>query len=90
VGWRKPHPTPFRRALDMLDVQAKDAVFVGDDPVWDVEGANGAGVRPILLTNRTHSTNPSQVTVAASLPEVVAKIEHWNSTANTGPQPVLA
>jgi HAD superfamily hydrolase (TIGR01509 family) len=90
VGWRKPHPAPFRRALDLLDVPAKEAVFVGDDPVWDVEGANGAGVRPILLATRAHQANPSQVTVATSLPEVLAKIEHWNSTANAGPQPALA
>lgn len=90
VGWRKPHPTPFRRALEMLDVAAKEAVFVGDDPVWDVEGANGAGVRPILLATRAHQSNPAQVTVAASLAEVLAKVEHWNSTANAGPQPALA
>jgi HAD superfamily hydrolase (TIGR01509 family) len=90
VGWRKPHAAPFRRALEMLDVAAKEAVFVGDDPVWDVEGANGAGVRPILLATRAHQSNPAQVTVAASLPEVLAKIEHWNSTANAGPQPALA
>jgi HAD superfamily hydrolase (TIGR01509 family) len=90
VGWRKPHPTPFRRALEMLDVAAKEAVFVCDDPVWDVEGANGAGVRPILLATRAHQSNPAQVTVAASLPDVLAKIEHWNSTANAGPQPALA
>lgn len=90
VGWRKPHPTPFRRALEILGVAAKEAVFVGDDPVWDVEGANGAGVRPILLATRAHQINPAQVTVAASLPEVLAKIELWNSTANAGPQPALA
>jgi HAD superfamily hydrolase (TIGR01509 family) len=90
VGWRKPHPAPFRRALEILDVPAKEAVFVGDDPIWDVEGANGAGVRPILLATRAHQGNPSQVTVATSLPEVLAKIEHWNSTANAGPQPALA
>ena len=90
VGWRKPHPAPFRRALEILDVPAKDAVFVGDDPVWDVEGANGAGLRPILLATHAHPFNPAQVTVAASLPEVLAKIEHWNSTANAGSQPALA
>jgi HAD superfamily hydrolase (TIGR01509 family) len=90
VGWRKPHPMPFRRALEILDVAAKEAVFVGDDPVWDVEGANSAGVRPILLATRAHQSNPAQVTVAASLPDVLAKIEHWNSTANAGPQPALA
>jgi putative hydrolase of the HAD superfamily len=90
VGWRKPHPTPFRRALALLDVPAKEAVFVGDDPVWDVEGANGAGLRPLLLASRAHQDNPAQVTVATSLPDVLAKIEHWNSTANAGPQPALA
>jgi FMN phosphatase YigB (HAD superfamily) len=90
VGWRKPHAAPFRRALEMLDVAAKEAVFVGDDPIWDVEGANSAGVRPILLATRAYQSNPAQVTVAASLPEVLAKIEHWNSTANAGPQPALA
>jgi FMN phosphatase YigB (HAD superfamily) len=90
VGWRKPHPAPFRRALELLDVSAKEAVFVGDDPVWDVEGANGAGVRPILLATRAHPGNPAQVTVAVSLPDVLAKIEHWNLTANAGPQPALA
>ena len=90
VGWRKPHPSLFRRALDILEVPAKDAVFVGDDPVWDVEGASSAGVRPILLATRAHQSNPAQVTVAASLPEILTKIEHWNSTANAGPQPALA
>jgi len=90
VGWRKPHPAPFRRALDILDVAAKEAVFVGDDPVWDVEGANGAGVRPILLATRAHASNPGQVTIAASLPEILAKVEHWNLTANAGPRPALA
>jgi ribonucleotide monophosphatase NagD (HAD superfamily) len=26
-----------------------DAVFVGDDPRWDVAGAKNAGIRPVLL-----------------------------------------
>jgi putative hydrolase of the HAD superfamily len=50
VGWRKPHPAPFRRALEILNVPARDAVFVGDDPRWDVVGAVRAGLRPILLS----------------------------------------
>jgi putative hydrolase of the HAD superfamily len=48
VGWRKPHRAPFDRALALLDVAAGDAVFVGDDPRWDVVGAQNAGVRPVL------------------------------------------
>jgi putative hydrolase of the HAD superfamily len=49
VGYRKPHPAPIERALRLLEVDASDAVFVGDDPRWDVLGAERAGVRPILL-----------------------------------------
>jgi len=52
VGWRKPHRAPFDRALALLDVAPMDAVFVGDDPRWDVAGAKNAGVRPVLLTSR--------------------------------------
>jgi HAD superfamily hydrolase (TIGR01509 family) len=90
VGWRKPHPTPFRRALQMLGASATDAVFVGDDPVWDVEGADAAGLRAILLASRPQQRCPAQLTVATSLPDVLAKIDQLNSTASAGPHPALA
>jgi len=80
VGWRKPHPAPFRRALDILGVAAKEAIFIGDDPVWDVEGAQGAGLRPVLLANRAHQPNPAQVAVASSLPEVLNRIDQLGSS----------
>jgi putative hydrolase of the HAD superfamily len=50
VGWRKPHRAPFDRALSMLGVTPDEALFVGDDRRWDVIGAQGAGLRPVLLT----------------------------------------
>jgi FMN phosphatase YigB (HAD superfamily) len=50
VGWRKPHPEPFLRTLRKLAIQPSEAVFVGDDPRWDVEGAVRAGIRPILVS----------------------------------------
>ena len=49
AGFRKPHPAPFRRALEALDVSARDALFVGDDARWDVLGARAAGLRPLLI-----------------------------------------
>ena len=49
VGFRKPHPAPFRRALEALDVSARAALFVGDDARWDVLGACAAGLRPLLV-----------------------------------------
>lgn len=49
VGFRKPHPAPFERALELLDVAPDRTLFVGDDRTWDVAGARGAGLTPVLL-----------------------------------------
>jgi putative hydrolase of the HAD superfamily len=48
-GWVKPHPTIFQAALDVLDVDAADAVMVGDSLEEDVEGARALGMRAILV-----------------------------------------
>jgi HAD superfamily hydrolase (TIGR01509 family) len=50
VGWRKPHAAPFELALSLLGVTAAEAIFVGDDPRWDVIGAKSAGLRSVLLS----------------------------------------
>lgn len=70
VGWRKPHPAPFLRALETLGVDAKDAIFVGDDPRWDVEGARRAGLRPVLLS--PDEEGRTDCTVIRGLREAVA------------------
>jgi putative hydrolase of the HAD superfamily len=85
VGWRKPHPTPFRRALEMLGASADDAVFVGDDPVWDIQGANAAGLRPILLAGRSPPAPHIDATIAASLREVLVKIDRLNGEHGGSP-----
>ena len=38
---RKPHPAPFLRALDLLDLPPGHVVHVGDRPAKDVAGAQG-------------------------------------------------
>ena len=45
----KPSRAPFAEALCRLEVQACDAVMVGDDPVNDIEGGRAAGLRTIHL-----------------------------------------
>jgi len=52
VGWRKPAPQIFQHALSLLDVDARDSVFVGDDPRQDVAGAERSGLRAILIDPR--------------------------------------
>ncbi len=48
-GVRKPDPEIFRRALVRLGVAAHEALFVGDHPVADIEGAHGAGLLPVWM-----------------------------------------
>jgi putative hydrolase of the HAD superfamily len=47
AGAAKPAPAIFHRALEQLEVPASRAVFVGDDPAQDIEGARAAGLRAI-------------------------------------------
>ena len=46
-GTRKPSPEIFHRALRQCGVEAGEAVFVGDNPEVDIEGARNAGLLPI-------------------------------------------
>ncbi len=43
TGERKPSPLPFRRALDLLQVQAREALMVGDWAERDIVGAAQLG-----------------------------------------------
>jgi putative hydrolase of the HAD superfamily len=45
VGWRKPHPAIFERALGALDVEPAAALFVGDTLATDIAGAAALGMR---------------------------------------------
>ena len=49
VGWRKPAPEFFAALVRQAGVPAGEILFVGDDPVNDVEGARAAGLRSLLL-----------------------------------------
>ena len=49
VGFMKPHPALYRRALEELGVSAEEAVMVGDDLRADVDGARAAGLRAIWV-----------------------------------------
>lgn len=47
VGYRKPDAEIFRRTLAQLGVEAGEAAHVGDNPVADVQGAQGIGMRGV-------------------------------------------
>jgi HAD superfamily hydrolase (TIGR01549 family) len=48
VGYKKPHPKIFKRALNKLRVKPEEAVFVGDRLVEDIGGAQDVGMKAIL------------------------------------------
>jgi putative hydrolase of the HAD superfamily len=52
VGYEKPHPEIFRRALADLGVPAERAVMVGDSLRADVAGAKRGGLRAVWKRNR--------------------------------------
>jgi len=49
VGFAKPQPEIFALALEKLNVNACDAVHVGDMASADVDGAHAAGIRALHL-----------------------------------------
>jgi putative hydrolase of the HAD superfamily len=61
VGWRKPHPDIFERALADMGVRAADCLFVGDRPDIDVVGAKGVGMAVAWL-------NPERAPLPPGLP----------------------
>ncbi len=47
VGYRKPGPEIFRRTLSLAGAAPEEAAHVGDNPLDDVTGAQGAGMRGV-------------------------------------------
>jgi putative hydrolase of the HAD superfamily len=49
IGADKPEPPIFLAALERAGVNAREAVYVGDQYQTDVLGARGVGIKPILI-----------------------------------------
>jgi putative hydrolase of the HAD superfamily len=47
IGWRKPHPAIFERALELVGAEAARSLFVGDTLATDVAGARALGMRTV-------------------------------------------
>jgi putative hydrolase of the HAD superfamily len=77
VGVRKPDPRIFEAMLERLSVEPKDAVFVGDRLLDDIEGAQRAGMRAVLThefrQEEDESVRPDAV--ITRLPELPAALE---------------
>lgn len=49
-GFLKPHPSIFNAAMGLMGVTPEESMMVGDSLLHDVRGAEGAGMRGVLLT----------------------------------------
>ena len=54
VGWEKPHPEIYRRALALAGVEPGEAFMVGDDPICDIQGAQACGIRGVWRRTDLH------------------------------------
>lgn len=52
VGVWKPDPAIFHMALDHIDAEPHEAIYVGDSPVADVPGARAAGITSVWMNRR--------------------------------------
>ncbi len=57
VGYLKPHPLIFRAALEKLNLDADQVVFVGDSREADIMGAKNIGMRTVLRLNEDNHTS---------------------------------
>jgi len=52
VGWRKPARQIFEFALEKLQAQPQQCIFVGDDPRRDLLGPRAVGIEAVLIDRR--------------------------------------
>ena len=72
-GMEKPDPAIFHLALDRAGIAPADAVYVGDNPVFDTEPAEAIGMRGILIDRRGRYPDHAGVRITSldELPETV-------------------
>ena len=79
-GYSKPHSSIFQHTLEKLGVDAAESVYVGDRAGLDVGGAQGAGMRGVLIRSPYVDGKAEGVTPDATideLPDLPSAISEW-------------
>ena len=58
IGVEKPDIKFFRKCLDICGIEAKDTVYIGDDPGRDIAPANRTGLKTLLYKTREQEAAP--------------------------------
>ena len=73
VGWRKPKPVIFMRAIELLGIKPEEAIFVGDNFRADICGAKGVGMDAVWLNKKNEAVenlNPEPDYIIPSFPDI--------------------
>lgn len=87
-GTTKPDPALFHKTCEQLECAPAEVVHVGDDPDFDVRGAQNAGLQAVWI-NRNNTVWPGQDR-PHEVPCLEA-LERWleNTEAGVQPQPTV-
>jgi len=75
AGANKPQPEIFLEALKRAGVQPAEALYIGDQYQVDVVGANGAGMKGILLDRNDHYQRIKDCPRIQNLTEVLGLLQ---------------
>ena len=53
TNWKKPNFRIFKEALRNLNSDSSNSIYIGDNPIEDMKGANDAGIRNVLLRRKS-------------------------------------
>lgn len=86
VGLPKPAPDLFLQALRETGVGPESVVYVGDDPVLDIDAASAIGMRTVWMNSRAKPRGASEpgatITDIRDLPGAIAGIAQAPDTAS--------
>lgn len=73
VGVAKPHPRIFEMAIEEAGVPPNQILYVGDNPMDDVEGANRVGIDAVLINRpgREPNTAPRMIESLLEIEQIV-------------------
>lgn len=81
AGYLKPHPAIFEYTLKQLGIKPEEAVFVGDNPIADIAGAQAVGMQAVLRVTTPVPPMLSGLIVPDAaingLPELLPILDEW-------------
>lgn len=79
VGYKKPHPYIFQKALAQLELEATGTVYIGDRLYEDVGGAQRVGIKAILKNHPGRDYNypyipDVRINSLEELPQIIVEL----------------